>query len=77
VIIDLIAKSADFTDFYPRWFVDAPSDILKQRIIKRHLTAGIETSLEAATKRVENNDIPNGEYIRARLIEPEVIVMNV
>jgi hypothetical protein len=44
--------------------------------VQRHLAAGIEISAAAATKRAEENDIPNGELIRSLLIQPDVIIEN-
>jgi pantothenate kinase len=59
-----------------RWFVDAPVQLVKERVAKRHLAAGIETSFEAALQRTEQNDIPNGEFIRSLLIKPDVVITN-
>ncbi|KAL6709124.1 hypothetical protein ACN47E_001940 [Coniothyrium glycines] len=59
-----------------RWFVDAPVEIVRQRLAKRHVAAGIEDSMAAAIHRAEENDIPNGELIRSLLIEPDVTIVN-
>ncbi|KAF2711336.1 P-loop containing nucleoside triphosphate hydrolase protein [Pleomassaria siparia CBS 279.74] len=59
-----------------KWFVDAPVEIVKDRLAKRHLAAGIETSPLAAIERAEQNDIPNGELIRSLLIRPDVYIEN-
>lgn len=59
-----------------RWFVDAPVEIVRDRLAQRHLAAGIETSKSAAIARAEENDIPNGELIRSLLIEPDVKIEN-
>ncbi|KAF4414872.1 panthothenate kinase uridine kinase-related [Fusarium acutatum] len=59
-----------------KWFVDVPVDIARERLASRHLRAGIETTIEAAIKRADENDIPNGEYIRSQLIEPNVCIIN-
>ncbi|KAH7371207.1 phosphoribulokinase/uridine kinase [Pyrenochaeta sp. MPI-SDFR-AT-0127] len=59
-----------------KWFVDAPLYRIKERLTKRHLNAGIETSAAAAAQRAEENDIPNGELIRTLLIKPDVIIEN-
>jgi pantothenate kinase len=53
-----------------------PVDIARERLASRHLRAGIETTIEAAIKRAEENDIPNGDYIRSLLIEPNVRIIN-
>ncbi|KAH6867351.1 phosphoribulokinase/uridine kinase [Thelonectria olida] len=59
-----------------KWFVDVPTDVARERLAARHLKAGIETTRDAALLRAEENDIPNGEYIRSRLIEPSVRIIN-
>ncbi|KAF2851491.1 phosphoribulokinase/uridine kinase [Plenodomus tracheiphilus IPT5] len=59
-----------------RWFVDASIEVVKERLAQRHLAAGIESSVEAAVHRAEENDIPNGETIRNLLITPDVIIEN-
>ncbi|OAL46761.1 phosphoribulokinase/uridine kinase [Pyrenochaeta sp. DS3sAY3a] len=59
-----------------KWFVDAPLNLIRERLAQRHLAAGIETSMAAATKRAEENDIPNGEMIRSMLVSPDVIIEN-
>lgn len=57
-----------------RWFVDVPRDVAKNRLLKRHLEAGIENTIVAAEKRVEANDLRNGDLILANLIQPDVII---
>ncbi|KAF5544241.1 panthothenate kinase uridine kinase-related [Fusarium napiforme] len=59
-----------------KWFVDVPVDIARERLATRHLKARIEPTIEAAIKRADENDIPNGEYIRSHLIEPNVRIIN-
>lgn len=49
----------------------------KGRLIKRHIAAGIETSMEAAAARAEENDLPNGDYIRDNMISPDVVVESI
>jgi pantothenate kinase len=53
-----------------------PAEIAKERLIERHVAAGIEKSRQGAAARVEENDIQNGDLIRAKLIEPDVKVIN-
>ncbi|RBR00871.1 hypothetical protein FVER53590_10976 [Fusarium verticillioides] len=59
-----------------KWFVNIPVDIARERLASRHLKAGIETTIGAAIKRADENDIPNGEYIRSHLIAPNVRIIN-
>ncbi|KAK8135169.1 nicotinamide riboside kinase [Apiospora sp. TS-2023a] len=68
------SKIAELVD--ERWFVDVPPEVAKERLILRHLAAGIETSREAAAHRAEENDLPNGDLIRSNLIEPDVRIVN-
>jgi pantothenate kinase len=56
--------------------VDVPSDIAKQRLVTRHLRAGIETTEEAAVARVEENDLQNAEMIKSKLIQPDIVIVN-
>lgn len=46
-----------------RWFVEVEKDIAKERVIQRHLRAGIAITEEEAAKRFEENDWQNGEYL--------------
>jgi pantothenate kinase len=62
----------ELSDKIARWFVDIPRDVVKQRLAKRHVQAGIESTLEAAELRAEGNDLPNGDLIRQKLIKPDV-----
>jgi len=45
------------------WFIEAPNSLLRERIIQRHLKAGISESRQQAVERVENNDLVNATYI--------------
>lgn len=51
-------------------------EVARDRLVKRHILAGIETSIESATSRVKINDLPNGELIRDKLIEPDERIIN-
>lgn len=68
------SKIAQLVD--ERWFVDVPPEVARERLIERHLLAGIETSRDAAARRAEENDIPNGDLIRSHLIEPDIRIYN-
>lgn len=57
-----------------RWFVSVPRETAKKRLIKRHLAAGIESTIEAAAARAEENDLRNGDLIAKKMIRPDVIV---
>ena len=59
-----------------RWFVDASDTVAKERVVKRHLAAGIESTKEAAEARVERNDMLNGRLIRKYRVTPDLIIQN-
>lgn len=59
-----------------RWFVNSSEDVAKERVVLRHLAAGIESSREAAEVRVDSNDTLNGRQIREKLIKPDLIISN-
>ncbi|KAH6655779.1 phosphoribulokinase/uridine kinase [Truncatella angustata] len=59
-----------------KWFVNVPEEIARARLVERHLAAGIETSKASAAIRAADNDIPNGDLIRAHLVEPDIEIMN-
>jgi pantothenate kinase len=69
-------NAAACTKFISRWFVDVPMDVVKERLVMRHIAAGIEPNRELASRRVEDNDIPNGDFIRSKLIKPNVTILN-
>ncbi len=45
------------------WYVDAPDELREQRLRERHLGNG--SSAERTHRRIEGNDRPNGELIKA------------
>ncbi|KAJ3544593.1 hypothetical protein NM208_g2966 [Fusarium decemcellulare] len=49
-----------------RWYVHVEPGLARKRIALRHIEAGIETTLEKAFKRAEENDMVNGEYVASR-----------
>ncbi|KAK5053823.1 hypothetical protein LTR84_001785 [Exophiala bonariae] len=57
-----------------RWFVDVSPEVAKERLVERHLQAGIECSRELALTRVENNDLLNADLIKRHLLEPNLII---
>ena len=45
------------------WFVHVDLDIARNRLVQRHLAAGIASDEEQAVRRVEENDLVNGRHI--------------
>lgn len=65
----------DFVD--DTWFIDVAPELARDRIAKRHVQSGIESSWDDAIRRVEGNDLLNGETVRRRLVKPAVTVQSV
>ncbi|KAH8805089.1 P-loop containing nucleoside triphosphate hydrolase protein [Xylogone sp. PMI_703] len=59
------------------WFVDVDPTVAKVRIAERHIKSGIEANWEDAIRRVEANDLLDGELVRAKLVQPDIIVQSV
>ena len=56
------------------WFVDVKIDVARERLVKRHVQAGIAADVTEARKRVEENDLVNGrEILEKRLPVDEVL----
>ena len=45
------------------WFVDVDFDVARDRLVGRHVKAGIADTLEDAHRRVDQNDLVNGRQI--------------
>ena len=64
-----IAKS-----FHRLWFIDVPREVAKQRLIRRHLEAGIVNTEEEGRRRAEENDLVNGDLVRERRVRVDKLV---
>lgn len=56
------------------WLVKAAPDLVRRRIVARHVKTGVTEDEESAVRRFETNDWPNAEYIMANTAVPNVIV---
>jgi pantothenate kinase len=43
------------------WYVDAPRDLLRKRLLERHLAAG--RSEEDVIRQVDGSELPNAELV--------------
>ncbi|KAM0545792.1 hypothetical protein ACHAPJ_011216 [Fusarium lateritium] len=59
------------------WWIDVDKDLARWRVAERHVHSGIETTLEAALRRVDSNDSLNGEMVRQKLLSPNMRVTSV
>jgi pantothenate kinase len=56
------------------WFVEVEEDVARERLVKRHIEAGIAKDEDEARKRADENDLVNGrEIVQNRLSVHEVI----
>ncbi len=46
-----------------RWHIACPPDVARARVIARHVSTG--SSVEQATRRADENDVPNGALVEA------------
>ncbi|CUS14629.1 unnamed protein product [Tuber aestivum] len=59
------------------WFVEVDRGIARERLIARHLKAGLADTREAAAKRADENDLPNGDYLVANGLKPHRVIRSV
>ncbi len=59
------------------WFVDVAPELARERIAKRHIESGIESSWDEAINRAESNDLLNGDEVRTRLVKPALVIQSV
>lgn len=65
-------EAADLMD--ELWFVEVDFEVARQRLVSRHVKAGIAKDHMEANKRVSENDLVNGkEIIEKRLPVHEII----
>ncbi|KAK9453792.1 P-loop containing nucleoside triphosphate hydrolase protein [Dipodascopsis uninucleata] len=59
------------------WFICVDRDIARERIIKRHLQAGIAQDYQEAVKRADENDLVNGDYIIKNSMTPHKYIYSI
>ncbi|KAG9300394.1 hypothetical protein G9A89_010018 [Geosiphon pyriformis] len=59
------------------WFVEVDMVIARTRVIRRHLTSGIAKDKKSAIFRVENNDMPNAEYLLKNRVSPTRVIQSI
>jgi pantothenate kinase len=59
------------------WFVHVEFETAKRRLVERHVRTGVIPNREEAAKRVDENDLPNGEEIvRCRIKEVHEVIVS-
>lgn len=56
------------------WLVSAPTDLVRQRIIQRHLASGIAANEKEAVERADGLDWQNALHVMANTREADVVV---
>lgn len=57
--------------------IDVDRATARERVARRHVEAGIETSLESARRRYESNDALNGELVRNCVVGYDLLLQSV
>ncbi|KAF8310908.1 P-loop containing nucleoside triphosphate hydrolase protein [Cantharellus anzutake] len=69
---DVAARALD-----ERWYIDVDEAEGKRRLIARHVVTGVAKDYEEAVWRAENNDIPNGQFIKEHMLEPTRVIRSI
>lgn len=56
------------------WLVDTDPDLVRRRLIARHLASGVSETMEEAVERCDGLDGDNAVYIRENLKVPDVLI---
>lgn len=56
------------------WFIQEDSTIVRDRLIQRHLSSGVASSLEKAIERCDGLDWQNAIYIMENTRTPDVVI---
>ncbi|KAF9466920.1 P-loop containing nucleoside triphosphate hydrolase protein [Collybia nuda] len=57
-----------------KWFIQVDIEEAQQRLVKRHIVSGVAETMEEAVWRAEENDMPNGRFMIANMLEPTRII---
>lgn len=57
-----------------RWFVSVSFPVARARLVRRHVASGVAADEEAAARRADENDLPNGREIVQLLLPVDEVV---
>ncbi|KAF8174744.1 P-loop containing nucleoside triphosphate hydrolase protein [Pholiota molesta] len=57
-----------------RWFVEIDLAEARRRLVDRHLVTGVAKDRTEAEWRADENDVPNGQFIIANMLEPTRVI---
>ncbi|THH17143.1 hypothetical protein EW146_g3617 [Bondarzewia mesenterica] len=60
-----------------RWFIELDVEEASKRLVKRHVLTGVAKDMEEAIWRSEQNDMPNGKFIIANMLEPTRVIHSI
>lgn len=58
------------------WFIKTPENLVRERIIKRHLNAGIAANEKEAAERADGSDMQNAHYIDGNSKPTKVLILS-
>lgn len=59
-----------------RWFLEVDVEVARERLVQRHVKSGVSDNLENAMLRARDNDMPNGEFVLANMLEPTIRIQS-
>lgn len=59
------------------WFVDVPMDIAVERLVKRHVAAGLSPDTRHARTRVLTSDMHNGQYVLDHRLDIQEMIRSI
>jgi len=63
--------------FDERWFIDVDFAEARRRVMNRHVITGVTEDLEQAMTRADQNDMPNGIFLKECQLAPTMTILNV
>ncbi|KAG6817285.1 hypothetical protein H0H87_010627 [Tephrocybe sp. NHM501043] len=60
-----------------RWYIHIEIDRAQQRLVKRHVLTGVAKDVEQAVWRAKENDMPNGRFVMANMLEPTRTIQSI
>ncbi|KAG6910618.1 hypothetical protein DXG01_009127 [Tephrocybe rancida] len=60
-----------------RWYLHSEIDRAQERLVKRHVVTGVAKDMEEAIWRAEENDMPNGRFVIANMLQPTMTVESI
>lgn len=63
--------------FDERWFIEVDEAVAEARLARRHVAAGICSTLAEGVARAQGNDIPNGRFLVKNRVPVDVVLRSV